>query len=83
MTQYTSNGEAGRHSASLRAEMEKAALKFATAAAPATAKAIHDFVKEIGIMVTVSGTIVAPPLPPALPGGPAAGVINPTDITIL
>jgi hypothetical protein len=63
--------------------MEKAALKFATAAAPATAQAIYDFVKEISIMITVSGTIIAPPLPPALPGGPGTGVISPTDITIL
>lgn len=83
MTQFSANGEAGSYSASLQLEMEKKAMEFATKAAQPTAQAIHDFVKEIGITTTVSGTIVAPPMPPTLPGGPCTGVINMTDVNIL
>lgn len=83
MTQFTPNGEAGKHSMAAQSDMEQKALDFATKAAPAASQAIYDFVKEIGITITVSGTIVAPPLPPALPGGPATGVISPMEVSVM
>ena len=39
------------------------------------AKAIHDFVKEIGITIVVKGSITSPM-------GPCTGTILPTDVTI-
>lgn len=68
---------------SMESQGQKFALKFAQTAAGPVATAIHDFVKEIGIMITVPPSVIAPPLPPALPGGPCSGTIPMTNITIL
>lgn len=45
--------------------------------------AIYDFVKEIGIQITIPPSVIAPPAPPVLPGGPCTGVINIANIQIL
>ena len=89
MEQYASNkvAEAKSHDPLIKSSMEsqgqKFALKFAQSASGPVATAIHDFVKEIGIMITVPPSAIAPPLPPALPGGPCSGTIPMTNITIL
>lgn len=66
----------------LESDLKKAAdtfaKKFAETAADPLATAIHNFVKEIGIMATPKGTLIS-----AAPGAPVAGVINMTDFTIL
>lgn len=52
------------------------------AAEPVTT-AIHNFVKEIGITLTVPASVIAPPAPPVLPGGPCSGIILLNNFTIL
>lgn len=58
------------------------ANRFAQNACGPVADAIYNFVREIGIMATQLNSVIAPPLPPALPGGPCNGVIQITDYTI-
>ena len=82
-TQFVSNSEAGAQTGIVSSDINKAALNFANKAAPAAADAIYNFVKEIGIMINPSPVVVAPPLPPTLPGGPCTGIIPITNITIL
>ena len=82
MSQYSTDPEAGNCNLEAKKSFEKAASKFAQTAAGPCAQAIYDFVKEIGIQSTVTGTIVAPPMPPALPGGPCNGVISPLNIIV-
>lgn len=89
MEQYASNKivEAKSHDPLTKSSMEslgqKFSLKFAQTASGPVATAIHNFVKEMGIMVTVPPSAIAPPLPPALPGGPCSGTIPMTNIQIL
>lgn len=66
-----------------QAEIQKAAIKFAEKAAGPTASAIYNFIKEIGITITVPPTVIAPSMPPSLPGGPCTGVISTQNISIL
>lgn len=81
-TQFTANSQAGSQVGVVSSDIDKAALNFANKAAPATADAIYNFVKEIGILINPSPSVVAPPLPPSLPGGPCTGIIPITNITI-
>ena len=89
MTQYEPNqvSQASNYDSEIKSELEKKAddfsKKFATKASGPVATAIHDFVKEMGIMITIPPSVIAPPLPPALPGGPCSGTIPMTNITIL
>jgi len=66
----------------LEADMKEGAMKwakkFSEEAGGPMADAIYDFVKEISIVATVKGTLIAPP-----PSGPVTGVINPTDFKII
>lgn len=45
--------------------------------------AIYNFIKEIGITLTIPPSVIAPPAPPTLPGGPCSGVITLNNFTIL
>ena len=89
MTQYSPNEvpEASKYDSKTKDAMKKKAeefsKKFAEKASPSFAIAIHDFVKEIGIQITIPPSVIAPPLPPALPGGPCTGMIPSTNIQIL
>lgn len=89
MTQFSSNEvlEAKVYDIVNKKSMEKMgkefSLKFAQTAAGPVATAIYDFVKEIGINITVPPSVIAPPLPPALPGGPCSGAIPMTNVKIL
>ena len=89
MTQYAPNqvSQASKFDNQIKSELEKKAKdfskKFAEKASGPVATAIHDFVKEIGIMITIPPSVIAPPLPPVLPGGPCTGTIPMTNITIL
>lgn len=75
MTQYEANGEAQSHSSTMQSNITSAADKFAKELSKQMATAIHDFVKEIGITATVSGTVIAP-------SGPCTGSLPPTSFTI-
>ena len=57
--------------------------EFTNKATEPVTEAIYNFVKEIGIQITIPPSVIAPPAPPVLPGGPCTGVINITDIQIL
>jgi hypothetical protein len=81
-TQFITNSQAGAQVGIVSSDIDKAALNFANKAAPATADAIYNFVKEIGIMINPTPMVIAPPLPPTLPGGPCTGIIPITNITI-
>lgn len=65
----------------IKNEIDDAAKKFAKTAAESAAEpmanAIYDFVKQIGIMATPKGSLVAPPM-----GGPVSGVININEFSI-
>lgn len=63
--------------------IENAATKFSQEAAGPTATAIYNFVKEMGIAISVPPSLIAPPLPPALVGGPCTGTIPQPNITIM
>jgi hypothetical protein len=60
--------------------MDKQAKKYAKAFADTVAgdmaKAIHDFVKEIGIQISVPPSVIAP-------SGPVSGMIPMTSFTIM
>jgi hypothetical protein len=83
MSQYNADPSLNSCDGEAKKAIEKAALKFSQKAAGPTATAIYNFVKEIGIMVSIPPSVVAPPLPPTLPGGPCTGVIPLTNITIM
>lgn len=89
MTQYSSSTikEASKYDGEREAKMKICAnefsIKFAQSASGPVSTAIYDFVKEMGIMITVPPSIIAPPLPPALPGGPCSGIIPMTNIQVL
>ena len=83
MTQFNSNKvvEAKSHDPLTKNSMEKQAKKYAQAFADTVAgdmaKAIHDFVKEIGIQInTIPPSVIAP-------SGPVSGMIPMTSFTIL
>lgn len=77
MTQYEDNKvpEAGKYNSNVKSSLEKKAHEFADSMAKDMANAIYNFVKEIGIMATVTGTITAP-------SGPCMGNIPLTNFTI-
>lgn len=83
LTQFSIDPNAGKYNGSAQNAMNEAADKFATKASKPCMEAIYNFVKEIGIIITVPPSIIAPPLPPALPGGPCNGSIPPNNITIM
>lgn len=83
MTQYQPDPSMNSCNTEAQISMEQAAIKFAQKASGPTADAIYNFVKEIGITIMVPPSIISPPLPPALPGGPCSGSIPPTNITIM
>lgn len=84
MTQFNSNAleEARSGDGASQSSYNNKANLFADTAAPAVKKAIHDFVKEIGITINIAPSLIAPPLPPALPGGPCGGVIPSNSVTV-
>ena len=57
------------------------ANKFADTAAEGVADAIHKFLLEIGINITISPSLISP-ITPVLPGGPCTGVIPMTNIKV-
>lgn len=82
MTQFSSNEvtEAKIYDPTAKLSYDKQAKDYAKALADTLsgdmAKAIYDFVKEIGIMVTVPPSVVAP-------SGPCTGSIPMTSFTII
>ena len=89
MAQYRKNAipEASKYDIDAENKMKTQALEFsntfAQKAAEPISTAIYNFVKEIGIIVAVPPSVIAPPLPPTLPGGPCTGTIPMTNIQIL
>ena len=81
MTQYNEDPEIGSCNSEAKSELDKAAKKFADEAAGPTADAIYNFVKEIGIIISVPPTVISP-ITPILPGGPCSGAIPQTNITV-
>ena len=80
--QYNPDPSMNSCDVSAKASVDEAAKKFAqTAAGPAT-EAIYKFVKEIGINIIISPTLIAPPLPPVLPGGPCTGAIPMNNVIV-
>lgn len=57
---------------------KKFADEFSEGLSGPLAKAIYDFVKEIGITITINpSTVASAPM-----GGPVSGIINPADVKI-
>lgn len=89
MAQYSSNTmkEVSKYDSEREVKMKISAnefsIKFAQSASGPVSTAIHDFVKEIGINITIPPSVIAPPLPPSIPGGPCTGTIPMTNIQIL
>ena len=89
MTQYSSNTIKGANKydgereAKMKISANEFSIKFAQSASGSVSTAIYDFVKEMGIMITVPPSAIAPPLPPVLPGGPCSGIIPMTNIQVL
>lgn len=85
MTQFVpsldSDGSAADGEAN--SKMRQKATNFAKAAAGPTADAIYKFVKEIGIDISIPPSVMAPPSPPTLPGGPCSGMISMNNVKIL
>lgn len=77
MNQFNPNKvtESSHHDSEAEQLYMKKARDFSEKACGPTATAIYNFVMEIGIQATNVSTVIAPPLPPALPGGPCSGVI--------
>ena len=81
MTQHQPNAisEAQKHDNIGKKQMEKLAIDFAEELSNSLAKdmseALYNFVKEIGIQITIPPTVIAP-------SGPCSGVIPPTSFTI-
>ena len=84
MSQFDPNelGAAQKHDGDAKSVFQDRAKRFSQSAAGPVADAIYNFVKEIGIMATQLNSVIAPPLPPTLPGGPCNGVIQINDYTI-
>ena len=84
MTQYDPNmvTAASKYDSNSESLYQKKAQDFALSAAPKVALAIYAFVKEIGIQATDVSSIIAPMLPPVMPGGPCTGNIQMNDFTI-
>lgn len=84
MSQFDQNelADARKYDSDIKSRYNINAKKFAQKAAGPVATAIYNFVKEIGIMANVTGTITAPPAPPILPGGPCLGSIPLTGFMI-
>ena len=76
MSQYSTDPEAGNCNLEAKKSFEKAASKFSQQLSQDMAQAIYDFVKEMSIQATVTGTIVAP-------SGPCTGSIPPSNFTII
>ena len=78
MTQYEDNKipEASKYNSEMKFAMEQKAIKFANSLSSDMATAIYNFVKEIGIQVTVPPSVIAP-------SGPCSGVIPMTSFTII
>lgn len=83
MSQYNMDSSMNSCNDEAKSAMEKAAIKFSQKAAGPTATAIYNFVKEIGITISVPPSVVAPPLPPTLPGGSCIGTIPASNIIIM
>ena len=89
MTQFAKNqiSEAGKYDGDRENKMKQFASefsqKFAQEASGPVAQAIYDFVKEIGIQVTIPSSVISPAKPPPLPGGPCSGMIPMINIKIL
>ena len=83
MTQFTGNAlsQIVKFDLERFGSAEAKALEFAYEAAGPVADAIYDFVKEIGINITVPPTLISPIVPP-MPGGPCTGVIPMTNIKV-
>lgn len=75
MTQISEDPEAGEYNARAKQSLQKAADKFASALSKDMADAVCDFVKEMSITATVTGTITSP-------AGPCAGAIPPNNFII-
>ena len=78
MTQYEGNKvpEASKYNSEMKLAMEQKAIKFANSLSSDMATAIYNFVKEIGIQVTVPPSVIAP-------SGPCSGVIPMTSFTVI
>jgi hypothetical protein len=76
MSQFSMNVEAGKYMGESQKCLEDAADKFAKELSKSMAQAIYDFVKEIGIQATLSGTVISP-------SGPCTGALPPTSFTIM
>lgn len=77
MTQYESNSvtAASKYDGETKKSMEKKAREFSESLAKDMATAIYDFVKEIGITITVPPTVIAP-------SGPCTGTIPMTCVKV-
>ena len=77
MTQYEPNNipQAAKYDNDTKIAMQKKADDFSISLSKDLATAIYDFVKEIGITVTLSGTVISP-------SGPCTGTIPITSFTI-
>lgn len=78
-TTSKSDGEANKAHEDIAKKFAKTMAEKATAP---TVTAIYNFVKEIGITLNIPPSVIAPPSPPALPGGPCSGVIPLNNFTI-
>lgn len=77
MTQFQGNTvpEASKYDGEMQKAMQEKADKFSKTLSKEMADAIYNFVKEISIQATVTGTIIAP-------SGPCTGALPPTSFTI-
>ena len=76
LSQFQSNPDAGKYSGEAQNSVKESADKFAKELSKTMAQAIYDFVKEIGIQATLSGTVISP-------SGPCTGALPPTSFTIM
>lgn len=76
MTQCGTDPGAGKYNNEANKVMMDHADKFANSLSTDMAEAIYNFVKEIGIQATVTGTVIAP-------SGPCTGNIPPTSFTVI
>jgi hypothetical protein len=78
MTQYEDNkvSEASKYNPNMKQALNEKAIKFADSLSTDMAEAIYNFVKEIGIQVTIPPSVIAP-------SGPCSGTIPMTSFTII
>lgn len=78
MTQYESNkvSSASKYDHDVKQALNKKAIEFANSLSVDMADAIYNFVKEIGIQVTIPPSVIAP-------SGPCSGIIPMTSFTII